>query len=140
MPQKHVIHIKGINFFDKKKLKLDKPKLKAFSGDTIEWKISTSEVESLEKITEKTGISNVWKQRPHSGNNWIGIIDENAPINYKYKYNIKWKRQNNGQTYVHDPKIAINPTGGFSDNLLISFITLMGLTSILFWINKKRRK
>jgi hypothetical protein len=110
MPQDHVIQIKGINWLFKKRLRLDNKRLKARSGDKVKWKISTSEVESIEGITEKKGIINVWEQRPSIENQWEGIVDANAPKNYIYKYNISWKKKNNGKSYTHDPKISINPS------------------------------
>jgi hypothetical protein len=110
MPIEHVIKINGINWLLRNRLKLDKPKLKAFSGDKIKWEIDTSDVESIEGITEKKGIKNVWKQRPSRDNEWEGIVDANAPKNYIYKYNISWKKKNKGKSYTHDPKIAINPS------------------------------
>jgi hypothetical protein len=137
MPKHRVIHIKGIDPIDQNKLILDEPELDAESGDTVQWVVlGNSGVDRIEQITEKDGFNDVWITRPIGRNNWRGTLI-NVDQLYTYEYNIFWKKGNN--TYKHDPKISINPTKK-SKNLLIIIITFLGLSSIIFFLNKKFSK
>jgi hypothetical protein len=139
MPTDHIITILGCDTSNGK-LIIDKPELEAFSTDTVKWEISPlSEVESIEEISEKIGPNNVWKNLPLKTNKWKGKIRRRVRRNYNYEYNIKWKKKNNPTIYTHDPKISINPSKK-SKNLLITLITFLGLSSIIFFLNKKFRK
>ena len=90
-------------------LDLDFPNLEAFSGDTILWKIHPkSGVDTIEVIREKTGSDNIWSTRPQNGNHWKGIIKDGVQENYEYNYEIAWKKD--GQEYLFDPKISVNPS------------------------------
>jgi len=90
-------------------LDLDFPNLEAFSGDTILWKIHPkSGVDTIEVIREKTGSTDIWSTRPQNGNHWKGIIKDGVPENYEYNYEIAWKKD--GQEYLFDPKISVNPS------------------------------
>jgi hypothetical protein len=137
-PTHHVIKILGCNPSNGN-LRLDKPCLKANSGDTVQWiRLGNSGVDSIQDIREKDGINDVWTTRPLGQNNWKGEIISNVPHDYDYDYNITWKKGT--VTYVYDPKISINPTSTYSNKIFITLITLLGLSSILFFLNKKIRK
>ena len=89
-------------------LDLDYPNLEAYSGDTILWKIHPkSGVDSIEVIREKTGSNDIWSTRPQNGNHWKGKIKDGVPNNYEYNYEIGWTKD--GQQYLFDPKISVNP-------------------------------
>jgi hypothetical protein len=139
MPKHRVIHIKGIDPNDKRKLILDKPNLKARSLDSVQWVIlGNSGVDSIVDITDKEGYNDVWTTRPIGKNNLRGEIKK-LKKKYTYEYNIVWTKD--GVTYTHDPKIAINPTPTpTSYNLLIALVTFLGIFSIFYLVNSKIRK
>jgi hypothetical protein len=93
------------------RLKLDRPCLKAWSGDTVLWIIHPhSGVDSIEGIDEKSGIDDIWLTRPQNHNHWTGVIKQGVEEDYDYEYEIKWKSKVDGRIYTHDPIIRVNPS------------------------------
>ena len=83
----------------------------AHPGEKVKWKLKRGcGVEKITDIVLKSDPGDIWEEQPEEdGNDWEGVIKDDAPINAEYTYSIHWLPIGSTTGKVHDPKITIKP-------------------------------
>lgn len=143
MSSTHKIKIK--EGYSNGELKLRPRHTYAMQKDLVRWTIKDEDVYSIVKMEKKTGVD-IFEVSPHPEDttnrksDWIAKIKDNLPPNTEYEYSISWEGKYGPKET--DPKITVNPTGGFNYlKLLIGFILSLFLAFLSFkFLNKKRNR
>jgi hypothetical protein len=112
----------------------------AEGGDTILWQIANkSGVASITAIEEKADSTNIFSEPPHKkGNNWVGVVDPEAPPKAEYVYSIVWMAGDGSGPYTFDPKITIKPAAGLVRERLAS--GLLAFLAFPYWVYRRRQR
>lgn len=107
------IKITGIDANGDPELKDEKGKpakiFKAKAGTTINWRLNTPDIKSIDSIYRKDSSANIFVEEPSrvgNSQNWTATIKDSAKSNQYEDYNINWTDKN-GVKHPYDPRIQL---------------------------------